>query len=407
MKLIYLFFIRQTILKEHNSLSNKHYLFYINNRNCEVNIPKRSNVEVIYNHNCFDFEAYGQGINHLKNKFPNFNNEFSHILLMNCSVTGPFYESGDFLDKFNERLLETNSLACSNILARLENIVRLPGYFLYFNISLLHLMKDVFKKHINKWFCILNGEFKFTDILNKNKIKYTSLSHKDITLVPNRFDRHTNSRLNDIVFIKVNWRSTWFPNRDSLPVREIETHNLINKICNFKKFSDNYPIDYDNIQCPNVGRHDHLFKYSWNTKQIFYNLYGKAEEFITFPLRTNILTVGIALYSHYSDNNILSNYCVEGIKCLIQLGFKVVLLTNCNNFNNITYIPCEKYIVKDATNDYYMIRKYLNEHLIDNYKYLLLVNDSIAFPIRDLNQVRLTFNKQRGKVRLLGSLDFS
>ena len=62
---------------------------------------------------------------------------------MNCSVTGPFYENGDFLDKFNERLLETNSLVCSNILAKLVNIVRLPGYFLYFknDWNLLHLMK--------------------------------------------------------------------------------------------------------------------------------------------------------------------------------------------------------------------------------------------------------------------------
>ena len=258
-------------------------------------------------------------------------------------------------------------------------------------------MKNVFSKKNNKVDCVVNGEFKFIDILNKNNIKYTSLSHKysTITSVPNRFDRNTNSRLNDIVFMKVNWRSG-YSHRDSLPVRSTEIYNLINKKSNFEEFS-NYLIDYNNIQCPNVGKHDHQPRYLWNTKQRFYNLYGNAEEFITFPLRTNILTVGIALYSHYSNNNMLPNYCIEGIKCLIQLGFKVVILTNCNNFCNITYIPCEKYIVKGATNDYFMIKKYLNENSIDNYKYLLLVNDSIAFPIRDLNQVKSTFNIQRSK----------
>ena len=56
--------------------------------------------------------------------------------------------------------------------------------------------------------CVVNGEFKFTDILNKNKIKYTSLSHKDSTTVY-LIDLIGIQIviLNDIVFIKVNWRS--------------------------------------------------------------------------------------------------------------------------------------------------------------------------------------------------------
>ena len=43
-----------------------------------------------------------------------------------------------------------------------------------------------------------------------------------------------------------------------------------------------------------------------------------------------------------------------------------------NNFWNITYIPCEKYIVKGATNDYFMIKKYLNENSID--KYVIMIS---------------------------------
>ena len=95
------FFIRQTILKEDEENSDKYYLFYINNKICEINFPIRKNVEVIYNDNCFDFDVYGQGINYLKQKFIDFNTQFSHILLMNCSVTGPFLNdhSSDWLEQ--------------------------------------------------------------------------------------------------------------------------------------------------------------------------------------------------------------------------------------------------------------------------------------------------------------------
>ena len=402
------FFIRQTILKEDEEHSNKHYLFYINNKICEINFPIRKNVEVIYNNNCFDFDAYGQGINYLKQKFINFYTEFSHILLMNCSVTGPFLNdnSSDWLEKFNNQLNTTNSTVCSNVLSRLNpgNKVKLPGYLLYFKNSeyLLNELKDVlFRKKQNKYDCILNGELAVTDVLIKNNIKFTSLSKYNSTF---RYDRNTKDNIYDISFIKINWRSTISPNRDSLPVRSKEIFNLINKCSNF--MSNDYLINYNYLSCANSGKNDYDNKFNWNSKERFYNLYGYSEEFITFPIIQTKIN-GIALYCHYSNKKILNNYCIESIKTLMQLNYDIILLTNCYTFDNISNLPFKIITIKDSTNDYFMIKNYLSQeiniqNIINNYEYLLFINDSIAFPIRKLDDVKKTFEYQRSKSNFWG-----
>jgi hypothetical protein len=410
------FFIRQTILKESEN-SNKYYLFYINNSLTEINFPKRKNIEIIYNENCFDFDAYGQGIRYLQNKFKNFYNIFSHILLINSSVTGPFIDSNQnkkdycWLQKFNDKIQETSSIVCTNVVSNMNNNfniynfknIKIPGYLIYFkNLEFLinSLYEVLFRKKKNKIDCIHNGEFKFTDVLIKNNFKFTSLSHdlcRNIN-VPLRYDRNVNHNLYDIVFIKVNWRSTLHPNRDSLPVRPKEIFNMINYHSNFK--INNYSINYDNINCSIFGKHDWDSRFSWTTKKKFYQLYGFSEEYITFPNTNKINSV--ALYSHYSNKNIINNYCIEAIRTLIELGFDIILLTNCTEFNNVNYIPCKKIIIQNSTNDYFMIKTYLSDdinikNIINNYEYLLFVNDSIAFPIREFELVQKTFIEQRNR----------
>lgn len=407
------FFIRQTILKESEN-SNKYYLFYINNKITEINFPIRNNVEIIYNENCFDFDAYGQGIRYLQKKFNNFFNVFSHVLLINSSVTGPFIDSEItdknycWLQKFNNKLQETSSIVCTSVVSNMTNnnrinSVKIPGYLIYFKNSLylINCLQNVlFKKKINKIDCINSGEFGFTDVLIKYNMKFTSLSHDLLNYknVPFRYDRHVIDNLNDIVFIKVNWRSTWYPNRDSLPIRANEVFQMINNYSNFK--INNYSINYNLLNCSIAGKHDWDPRYSWNTKKKFYELYGFAEEFISYPNKDNINSV--ALYSHYSSKNIINNYCIETIRTLIQLGFDIILLTNCQQFNNVKSILCKKVVIQNSTNDYFMIKNYLSnpvyvKNIMNNYEHVLFVNDSIAFPIREFKLVQKTFIEQREK----------
>ena len=407
------FFIRQTILKESEN-SNKYYLFYINNKITEINFPIRNNVEIIYNENCFDFDAYGQGIKYLQKKFNNFFNIFSHVLLINSSVTGPFInpQGNDknycWLQKLNDRLQKTSSLVCTSVVSNMTNnnkinSVKIPGYLIYFKNSLylINCLHDVlFRKKRDKIDCINNGEFGFTDVLIRHNIKFTSLSHDLLNYknVPFRYDRHVIHNLNDIVFIKVNWRSTLYPNRDSLPVRANEVFQMINNYSNFK--INNYSINYNLLNCSIAGKHDWDPRYSWNTKKKFYELYGFAEEFISYPNKDNINSV--ALYSHYSNKNIINNYCIESIRTLIQLGFDIILLTNCQQFNNVKSLSCKKIIIQTATNDFFMIKNYLSnpvnvQNIINNYEHVLFVNDSIAFPICEFKSVQKTFIEQRGK----------
>ena len=164
---------------------------------------------------------------------------------------------------------------------------------------------------------------------------------------------------------------------------------------------NDYLINYNYISCPNFGKNEYNNNSNWNSKEHFYNLYGFAEEFITFPNVQNNMN-GLALYCHYSKNNILNNYCIESIKTLMQLNYDIILLTNCDTFNNISNLPFKIITIKDSTNDYYMIKNYLSQeiniqNIINNYEYLLFINDSIAFPIRELNEVKKTFEYQRFK----------
>lgn len=399
------FFIRQTVLKDNNN--DILYLFIINNYINEVIIPKKSNVYVIKNKNCFDFEAYGMGINYVKYLTQGYFSNITKILLINSSVTGPFYKSGHWLDKFEKKLIDENSIACSNIMYRLKepdesHVNRLPGYLIYFKVSeeILKILKSVLSYKKDKIDCIINGEYGFSRELIKYNYKISSLTHiqSEHNIIPYRFDRDSNLDsycLYDLVFIKLIWRSPNPPNRDSLPVKWKYVDCEINKICNYK--IDNYLVDYNTLQCSENGSNDSNCSYNWLNKEIFYKMYGESEQFITYPIKQKYHS--IALYAHSDNDNILRDYCIQGINTLAQLGYKVVICTTCDKFNNCNNLPYSINIYKNSNIDIQMYKLYIELNYEDILKYdnILFINDSILFPIHGIENMKNSITNIRNK----------
>ena len=391
------FFIRQTVLVDKSNI----YLFIINGYTCEVIFPQQSNLFVLKNRNCYDFESYGIGINYLKKKFGQNLNGIHRIVTMNCGVTGPFYRGKHWLSEFENKLSSSSSFVCSTIIYRLEKInnnansdIRTPGYFNYFiNDSNIinQLMQRVFIRHNSKESCILNGEYGFAKLLiqnNKTIISIVDNYNKNISQGW-RGDRNNNLDrfdLYSLIFIKINWRS--LNGRDSIPVKY---NNVISEMNNISKFSNPIEsyfrnINYNILPINNQGQ-CYTNSYNWNSKQDFYNKFGKAEEFIIYPTLNNFNK--LALYAHSDADNTLKDYCVTAINTLSLLGYEVIILTTCRTFINIKNLPYKIVTISEAKTDLYMFQKYFNSGAILNkYSHLLLCNDTIVFPIHGINNMQ-------------------
>jgi len=132
--------------------------------------------------------------------------------------------------------------------------------------------------------------------------------------------------------------------------------------------------------------------YNWNSKQDFYNKFGKAEEFIIYPIITH--SSKLALYAHSDQDNIIKDYCIKAINTLSLLNYEVIILTTCRTFNNVKNFPYKIVNISNAKTDLYMYQKYLNSNnVINKYSHLLLVNDSIIFPIHGIQEMQNSINK--------------
>ena len=384
------------------------YLFIINGGNCEVIFPQQNNLFVLQNGNCYDFEAYGIGINYLKQKFGQNLNGIERIVTMNCSITGPFYNNEHWLSQFENKLKQNNAYNCSTIIYRLDKInsnsdsdIRTPGYFNYFvkDIQIINeLMKRVFIKHNTKDACISNGEYGLSKIFIQNNKKIISIINSYNNRLSNgwRIDRDNNINnftLFQLIFVKINWRGVDGINRDSIPVKFLNTIEEMYKTCNYKnpleaKFSN---INYNLLKINSRGE-CYTSSYNWNSKQDFYNKFGKAEEFIIYPTITNFSKV--ALYAHSDKDNLFRDYCINAVNTLSLLNYRVIILTTCRTFNNVHNLPYEKIVITEAKTDFYMYQKYLNtkSNIILNYSHLLLVNDTLVFPIHGINNMANSLN---------------
>ena len=100
------------------------YLFIMNGYQCEVSIPEKSNVDVLKEYNCHDWEAYANGIRFYEEKFNKKIWEiFDYLCLVNCSVLGPIYESSlntHWLSPFYNKMKKDNAVACSPCMSFLQ-----------------------------------------------------------------------------------------------------------------------------------------------------------------------------------------------------------------------------------------------------------------------------------------------
>ena len=393
------FFIRQTVLRDKSNI----YLFIINGHTCEVVFPQQNNLYVLKNRNCYDFEAYGIGINYLRQKLGQNMNSIQRIVTMNCSVTGPFYKSGHWLSEFENRLNRNNAFCCSTVLYKLEDI-RTPGYFNYFKNEpgiINQLLQKVFIRHSTKINCIINGEYGFGKLLLAN--------HKKITFIIDyynknlehgwRGDRDNNlNRYNiySLIFVKLNWRAVDGINRDSAPVKYNEVIQTMNNICNFNNplnilHSSNKSINYNLLPINNTGT-CYTQSYNWHSKQDFYNKFGKSEEFIIYPISSR--SSKLALYAHSDQDNIIKDYCIQAINTLSLLNYEVIILTTSRTFTNVKNLPYKIINIPEAKTDIYMYQKVINKIVhINNYSHLLLCNDTILFPIHGFENMQNSMNR--------------
>ena len=381
------FFIREAVLKD----TINDYLIIINNKICEIIFPQQKNLFIFKNNNCYDFEAYGLGINYFKHKYGNDFNKIKRFVIMNCSVVGPFYNNGHWLDKFEQKLIKDEAILCSTVMYVLNNkYKRTPGYFNYFvnDTNILNiLMRNVLIKHENKFLCVNNGEYGLAKILLDNRYKITTLIYNYNSNIKQGWKVDRDNNLNnyslfDLVFSKINWRSLNGINRDSRPVKYNEILYYINKTCNFKNepFTN---INYNLIPIQNKTQ-------NWSSKQHFYIYYGIQEEFIVYPYIHNYNK--LALYGHSDKDNLFRDYSVKAVNTLSLLGYNVVICTTCSNFVNVKNIPYQVVNIPNAKNDIYMFKCYINNNFteITNYNYLLLCNDTILFPIHGIKNMENT-----------------
>lgn len=375
------FFIRQTVLKDTKNI----YMFIINNYTTEIQIPVQQNVIIIKNNNCFDIEAYGMGIKNLLNR----NKSIQRIVLMNSGVTGPFYNTSNWLSKFEDKIQKDRASICSTINYKFQDGNYVPGYFVYIvnKPDIIKLLSTVLIRHGSKSDVINKGEYGISRVLRSNKHIVSCLIDNNIKGY--RGDRDSNlNRYNlyDLVFVKTNWRSIDSLNRDSCPIKNNECINEINKICNFKYDRLNN-INYNNINICNSSD-------KWNSKSQFYNTFGIAEEFIVHPNMIN--SKKLAVYCHSDRDNLFRSFCIDAVNTLTLLGYKVIICTTCYNFKNVNNLPFEKIVISNAKNDCFMFKQFINSKNIQMYDHLLFVNDTIIFPVHGINNMRNTFNKFSG-----------
>ena len=215
---------------------------------------------------------------------------FTHLCLINTSSFGPIYEDGKsrhWLDPFFDKIVETNSIACSPYINTLSSMTDGTGrtlipIFTLFKISkklMKLLMNNILGKKEDKTDSALTGESVLSRILLNNNyiifyIRWEILYNSSI------------KSLKQTIFIKNNWRS------GELYTSPLILYNycikFLNKKLNIKDFEYN-SFDYSLFKpLYNEGGivpynlNIKLEDWKWSTPNEFYDRYGYSEEYIIF-----------------------------------------------------------------------------------------------------------------------------
>ena len=418
-------------------------LFVINGHQYEVLIPETEDIFILKEANCSDWEGWYNGIKYFENKYKEpIYESFSHLCLINASSFGPVYEDGKdrhWLDPFLNKMSMESSIACSPCINYLQNTdAGGPGPRLVPHFSLIRIDKTILrlltqtliyptakdsiqKKYINypkntilgkkkdKIDAILTGEYGLSRVLLKYNFNISCLviyTDKAVKLHIDKIYKEESNK--DIIFRQIFVKNVWRGNKQirySLPYFYNDIYTYINSTLNYKNVfrTKHHDYNYELLDINEFGQlvdtNDRLVpKYKWDTKKDFYNLYGYSEEFVLWPkiIKKN---KSVVIYCHYDEDNIIKDYVITGLKTLIILEYDIIFCTTCSKIRNIdlpfkvNYFQNKKNI--RAGNDIFMMRDILSSEKINNYEWILCMNDSILMPIIDISVIKNIINKYR------------
>ena len=245
-------------------------LFVINGHNCELLIPTKSNINILSQDNCSDWEGWYNGIKYFENKY---NKKiwtiFDYICLINAGAFGPIYDENindHWLLPFYNKMVKDNAIICSPCMSFLkETNLSGPGpkvvpifSLIRCNETIINLLintpislcdkrstnvnannyrnlNTVLGKKKDKIDAVLSGEYGLSRILLKNGYSITSLLYDfncnnnnnwiiNNNIEPDRFNSFKGKNIPlSTIFIKNVWR--WDNSYASLPVLYNECSN--------------------------------------------------------------------------------------------------------------------------------------------------------------------------------------
>lgn len=137
-----------------------------------------------------------------------------------------------------------------------------------------------------------------------------------------------------------------------------------------------------------------------SAKQDFYNKHGYADELILLPKRkTN--NKAIAIMIHYDADNIVKDYVIQNIKCLIHTGYDILFCTTSESIQNVD-LPINIVYFKNkgpGCEWIYLcnILKNKKDLFKSNYEWIFFINDSVLLPIHGPEKFLETVNNMRMK----------
>ena len=269
----------------------------------------------------------------------------------------------------------------SNISSNSLNISKYPIYY-----------NTIIGKKQNKLDTILTGEYGLSRIFIENNYNITSLvpCNNSKENIDRSFDNNKlEYNLEDLIFIKTNFRTDLNLNRDSLPIYYNECLNYYYNNLNYENKEvdlekENFLLQYDNLLINQKGINKYNSNYNWNSYKEFYDLYGKAENFYIF-IKQNINNNKCIIIINQIDNQYLNNYSINNFNELLLLNYDIYFCSNCTikNFeikDVYNLFLCEN---SKTSNDLLINFISKNKEIIkDKYKKISIVNTDIVFGLR-------------------------
>ena len=431
-------------------------LFVINGEQCEVQIPTKSNIFVLKEANCSDWEGWYNGIRYFENLGGKpIWEQFDYLCLINAGAIGPIYEANTedhWLIPFYNKMVKDAAVLCSPCMSFLPNSN--PGgpgpkvvpifSLLRCTESIINLLTNVqvsctdifstdtyykqrsinlFGTHENtvlgpkndKQEAVLIGEYGMSRILLDNGYRLTSLLYNDDTFdchdpanwgingntEPDRYMTFNGQNVPlSTIFIKNIWR---YENiYVSLPVLYKECIEFVYLKLNMKPIFQDIPNIVYNYDLLNINPIGNGYHYStvWGSKEEFYNKYGVVEEMIVYNKPTKKLN-GCLIYAHYDSDDIVKDYVIQAIKTFQYLGYDILFYTASNSLKNVNVLPCNVFYVNNCGpgTDWKMWLQGCNYLKAQNndqkYSHVFLLNDSIILPINGITNFGNTIQEMR------------